>query len=62
MTAFKAGTLWVWPKPYYEEGMLPTKIYVEEGTILIDSTLTELPERGAENFTLTTRTAQLKKP
>ena len=52
MTAFKAGTLWVWPKPYYEEGMLPTKIYVEEDTILIDSTLTELPERGAENFTV----------
>ena len=52
MTAFKSGTLWVWPKSYYEEGMLPTKIYVEEGTILVDSSLTELPERGAENFTV----------
>ncbi|MCF0228920.1 MAG: ImmA/IrrE family metallo-endopeptidase [Parasporobacterium sp.] len=52
MTAFKAGTLWVWPESYYEEGMLPTKIYVKEGTILIDGSLTELPERGAENFTV----------
>ena len=52
MTAFRAGTLWVWPESHYEEGMRPTKISVEEGMILIDSTLTELPERGAENFTV----------
>lgn len=52
MTAFKSGSLWVWPKSYFEEGMLPSKILVEEGTILIDSTLTELSERGPENFTV----------
>jgi len=51
-TAFRAGTLWVWPKPYYEEGMLPEKIYMDQGTILIDSTLTESDDRGPENFTL----------
>ena len=52
MTAFKSGVLWVWPKPYYEDGMLPEKIYVSEGTILIDSTLTEYESRGSENFTV----------
>ena len=52
MIAFKSGVLWVWPKPYYEDGMLPEKIYVSEGTILIDSTLTEYESRGSENFTV----------
>lgn len=51
-TAFRAGTLWVWPKPYFEEGMLPEKIYLDQGTILIDSTLTEADDRGPENFTV----------
>lgn len=52
MTAFRSGTLWVWPKPYYQEGMQPERIYVEEGTILIDSTLTEKNDQGSENFTV----------
>lgn len=52
LTAFKSGLTWVWPEPRYETGMLPTKIYLEEGTILIDSTLTEKSERGPENFTV----------
>lgn len=52
MTLFKSGYLWVWPKPYYEEGMLPYKAEYETNTILIDSTLTELKERGPENFTV----------
>lgn len=52
LTAFHSGTLYVWPKAYYEEGMLPQKIYLEKGTILIDSTLTEQAENGAENFTV----------
>lgn len=52
MTLFKAGYLWVWPKPYYEEGMLPYKAEYEANTILIDSTLTESEQRGPENFTV----------
>lgn len=52
LTAFRSGTLWVWPMPYYEEGMKPQKIFLEEGTILIDSTLTESDNRGPENFTV----------
>lgn len=52
MTAFKSGYAWVWPKPYYEEGMLPSKAYFEAGTIVIDSTLTESDNRGSENFTV----------
>lgn len=52
LTAFKAGWTWVWPEPFYEDGMKPTKVVLEEGTILIDSTLTELPDRGPENFTV----------
>lgn len=51
-TAFRAGTTWVWPKPYYEDGMMPEKIYLDKGTILIDSTLTESEDRGPENFTV----------
>jgi len=52
MTAFKAGYAWVWPKPYYIEGMKPFKAYFDAGTIVIDSTLTERDERGRENFTV----------
>lgn len=52
LTAFHSGTLWVWPESHYEEGMLPQQIYLEEGTILIDSTLTEQKDRGSENFTV----------
>jgi hypothetical protein len=52
LTAFKSGTLWVWPEPHYEEGMKPMKIFLEEGTILIDSTLTESDNQGPENFTV----------
>jgi len=52
MTFFKSGYCWVWPEPRYEAGMLPEKMYYEQGTIIIDSFLTELPDRGAENFTV----------
>lgn len=52
LTAFRSGTLYVWPKSHYETGMLPHKIYLEEGTILIDSTLTEQSDPGTENFTV----------
>ena len=51
-TAFSSGNMYVWPKPYYREGMLPYLIYVEKGTILIDATLTEGNNRGRENFTV----------
>lgn len=51
-TAFSGGTLWVWPKSYYYDGLLPYQIEVEPGTILIDATLTEQDNRGRENFTV----------
>jgi Zn-dependent peptidase ImmA (M78 family) len=44
--------MYVWDKPYYEKGMLPKRIFLEKGTILIDSTLTEDDDRGRENFTV----------
>jgi hypothetical protein len=52
MTFFKPGYWWVWPEPRYKVGMLPEKVYYDQGTILIDSFLTELPNRGPENFTV----------
>jgi hypothetical protein len=52
LTAFKEGTIWVWPKPFYTDGMMPQKVFLEEGTIVIDSILTEYKDRGAENFTV----------
>jgi hypothetical protein len=52
MTFFNPGYQWVWPEPRYKAGMLPEKVFYEQGTILIDSFLTELPDRGPENFTV----------
>ena len=52
MTFFKPGYQWVWPEPRYKAGMLPEKVFYEQGTILIDSFLTELPDHGPENFTV----------
>lgn len=51
-TAFNAGYVWVWPEPCYREGMLPSKVYLPKGCILIDATLTEGANRGRENFTV----------
>lgn len=51
-TAFNAGYIWVWPESCYREGMLPTKVYLPKGCILIDATLTEGENRGRENFTV----------
>jgi hypothetical protein len=52
-TAFQSGYIWAWPEPYYVEGMLPEQVYVEQNTILIDSTLTEQgSNKGRENFTV----------
>ncbi|SEB01728.1 protein of unknown function [Pseudobutyrivibrio sp. ACV-2] len=52
VTAFSDGYLYVWPESRYYEGLLPYKVYVEKGTILIDETLTEKENRGRENFTV----------
>lgn len=52
LTAFNDGYIWVWDKPYYKNGMFPNKLYLEKGTIVIDSTLTESNNRGRENFTV----------
>lgn len=51
-TAFNAGYMWVWPESVYYDGLLPYRIPVEKGTIIIDSTLTESDNRGRENFTV----------
>ena len=51
-TAFNDGYMYVWDKPYYKKGMMPKKIFLGKGTILIDSTLTEGDDRGRENFTV----------
>lgn len=52
MTVFRAGWAWVWPAPYYEDGMNSLRAYFDEGTIVIDSTLTEYDYPGVENFTV----------
>ncbi|WP_405378209.1 ImmA/IrrE family metallo-endopeptidase [Phascolarctobacterium sp.] len=75
LTAFNAGSTWVWEIPDNQlhqfkcyqslfenrlsetelkslNGMIPRSIYLEKGTILIDSSLTESANRGRENFTV----------
>lgn len=52
LTAFNDGYIRVWPKSYYKDGILPTKLFLKKGTIVIDSTLTESDNRGRENFTV----------
>ena len=52
LTAFNAGYIWVWDKPSYTIGDKPHKLKLSKGTIMIDSTLTEGPSRGRENFTV----------
>ncbi len=52
MTFFNPGYQWVWPEPRFTDDMRPEKAFFEQGTILIDSFLTELPDRGPENFTV----------
>jgi hypothetical protein len=51
-TAFSDGYFWAWPESTYREDMMPYKVGVEKGTILIDATLTESDNRGRENFTV----------
>lgn len=52
LTVYNDGYWWAWPEPYYEDGMLPKKIPVRKGTILIDRTINEGANRGVENFTV----------
>ncbi len=52
MTAFKDGSIWAWPAPFYKEGMKPMRVFIKKGTIVIDSFLTEYEHRGPENFTV----------
>ncbi len=52
LTAYNEGYWWAWPAPYFEAGMLPEKIAVHAGTILIDRTISEGSNRGIENFTV----------
>lgn len=52
LTAFEEGYIYVWPEPRYYDGLLPKKIYLEKGTILIEQALTESDNRGRENFTV----------
>lgn len=52
MTAYNDGYWWAWPSNQYKKGVLPTKIPVYAGTILIDRTISEGDNRGIENFTV----------
>lgn len=52
MTAYNDGYWWAWPSDHYEKGMMPTKIPVYAGTILIDRTISEGNNPGIENFTV----------
>ena len=52
LTAYNEGYWWAWPEPYYKDGMMPKKIAVHAGTILIDRTISEGDNRGVENFTV----------
>lgn len=51
-TVFNSGYVWVWPEPVYRNGMMPIKLPVKKGTILIEATLTESDSKGRENFTV----------
>lgn len=52
MTAFHDVAMWSWPAPYYEKGMLPERVNVAKGTIVIDRAIQESGNIGRENFTV----------
>lgn len=52
MTFFEYGYVWIWPERRYKEGMMPEKVFYDKGTIVINSFLSEIPDRGPENFTV----------
>ncbi len=52
MTFFESGPVWIWPERRYKEGMMPEKLFYDKGTIVINSFLSEIPNRGPENFTV----------
>ena len=52
LTVFTPGYYWIWQKQDDNPGLIPEKMFFEQGTIVIDSFLTEIPNRGPENFTV----------
>lgn len=52
MTAFHDVSIWSWPCGYYKSGMMPERVFIEKGTIVIDRALQESGNIGRENFTV----------
>lgn len=52
LTAFNEGYIWISPAPFLYDGIRPVRINLSKGEIVIDTTLTESPNRGRENFTV----------
>ena len=52
MTAFYDVCMYSWPYDHYEKGMIPKRIKVDKGTIVIDKALQESGNIGRENFTV----------
>ena len=52
MTAFHDVAMWSWPSTHYEKGMIPERVKVDKGTIVIDRAIQESGNTGRENFTV----------
>lgn len=52
MTAFHDVAMWSWPSDHYEKGMIPERVKVDKGTIVIDRAIQESGNTGRENFTV----------
>ena len=53
MVAFGDMYWYAWDYPYYKKGMIPQKIFVPKGTILIDRTVVDSGEEERERFIVT---------
>ena len=52
MTAFHDVAMWSWPSDHFEKGMIPERVKVDKGTIVIDRAIQESGNTGRENFTV----------
>lgn len=54
MTFFDDGRWYLWPKPSFDKGDVPTEAFFPKGTVLVNTRLTELKKfREAERFAVT---------
>ena len=51
-TVYTPGYYWVWEKQNNKASLIPKKVEYKQGTIVIESSLTEDSNRGRENFTV----------